>query len=99
MVKRFVAYILFGSAAVETVTLPLTLVQFLPRWEQLGMPSNARRIAFMSTLITTLTIAFILFCIGLYILIKSRKDIDRMKEGKNEIEDRRAGEQESIPSE
>ncbi|MHA1915882.1 MAG: hypothetical protein ACW986_18020 [Promethearchaeota archaeon] len=97
MVKRFVAYILFGSAAVESLTLPLLLVQFRSLWEQTGMPPNVRKMAVMSLLITTLTIALILFCIGLYILIKSRKSSETMKESKKEIEDKKAKEQESTP--
>ena len=99
MVKRFVAYILFGVAGLESVTLPLTLVRLLPLYGQTGMPSNVVRMAIMSTIIVTLTIALIIFCVGVYILIKTRKNIDTIKKSKTQIEDRSAGEQESIPLE
>jgi len=74
MVKRFVAYILFGLAAMNTATLPLTLVGFRPLYTQLGMPPNVIKMAFMTITITTLTIGLIVFCVGLYILIKTRKE-------------------------
>lgn len=72
MAKRFVAYILFGLVAINTFTLPLILVGFRPLYERIGMPPNVRKIAYISIIISTLTIGLIVFCVGLYILIKSR---------------------------
>ena len=77
MAKRFVAYILFGLVAMNTLTLPLILVGFRPLWESIGMPPNVVKIASVSVIVSTLTIGLIVFCVGLYILIKSRKEPNR----------------------
>lgn len=79
MAKRFVAYILFGLVAINTLTLPLILVGFRPLYERIGMPPNVRKIAYISIIISTLTIGLIIFCVGLYILIKSRKESNNIE--------------------
>ena len=79
MAKKFVAYILFGLVAMNTLTLPLILVGFRPLWESIGMPPNVIKIASVSVIVLTLTIGLIVFCVGLYILIKSRKESNNIE--------------------
>ena len=76
MVKRFVAYILFGLAAMDTVALPLTILGFRPLYELPGVPPNFIRMAFMFVIISVLVIDLILICVGIIILIKSKKKIE-----------------------
>lgn len=74
MAKRFVAYILFGLAAINALTLPIIIIAFRPLYELSTAPPNVIFMANMSVIIITLVICLIVFCVGLYILIKSRKE-------------------------
>ncbi len=74
MVKRFVAYILFGIAALNILTIPIVMISFKPLFELSSAPPNVIKVAQMSVAITTLIIGLIIFCVGIIILIKSEKD-------------------------
>jgi uncharacterized membrane protein len=74
VVKRFIAYILFGVAAVNIITASFTTLIFLPLYERLGIPLTATRMALISTDIISIVIGIVLIIIGIVILIKSRKE-------------------------
>jgi len=74
MRKRNIAFILFGVAAMNIITLPIILFAYRPLYERLGMPLYAMNIAFRSITITTLIIGSILFCAGIIVFFKFRKE-------------------------
>jgi len=73
MVKRFVAYILFAVAAINILTIPIIIIGFRPLYELTSAPPNVIDMAEMIVAISTLTIGLIIFCVGIIVLIKSRK--------------------------
>ncbi|MGB5912562.1 MAG: hypothetical protein WBH31_15325 [Promethearchaeia archaeon] len=74
MVKRFVAYILFAVAAINILTIPIIIIGFRPLYERYtSAPPNVIDMVEMVVAISTLTIALIIFCVGIIVLIKSRK--------------------------
>jgi len=74
MKKKNIAFILFGIAGMNMLTLPIILLIYGPLYERVGITSNLKDIIFAAISITTLTIGSIFILAGVIIYIKFRKE-------------------------
>ena len=73
MKKKNIAFILFGVAGMNMVTLPILLLIYGPIYERAGIPSNLKDMIFMAMIITTLTIGSIMIIAGIIVYFKFRR--------------------------
>ena len=74
MKKKNIAFILFGVAGINMLTLPIILLIYGPLYERVGIISNLKDIIFAAISITTLTIGSIIILAGVIVYIKFRKE-------------------------
>ena len=74
MKKKNIAFILWGLAASNLISIPITLMVLPPLWERIEMPLTARRISITISLVVGLIASIGLFIAGLIVYMKFRKE-------------------------
>jgi hypothetical protein len=74
MKKKNIAFILFGVAGLNMVTLPILLLIYGQIYERAGIPSNLTNIIFLTMTVITLTIGSIMILAGIIVYFKFRRE-------------------------
>ncbi|MFX0030450.1 MAG: hypothetical protein ACFE8B_14655 [Candidatus Hermodarchaeota archaeon] len=74
MKKKNIAFILFGVAAINLLSIPISLMIFPTLYERMDMPSSAIRMGITSILTSSIIAITALFIAGLIVYIKFRNE-------------------------
>jgi hypothetical protein len=74
MKKKNIAFILWGVAASNFISIPVTLVLMPRLYERMGMPTTAARIGITTLVVVGLIVIIGLFCAGLIVYLKFRNE-------------------------
>ncbi|MFX0136327.1 MAG: hypothetical protein ACFFDN_21985 [Candidatus Hodarchaeota archaeon] len=73
MRKRNIGFILFAVAGVDVILAIISLTILAPFYRMTGVPENQARITISILFISNIIVAIALFCAGVIVLIKFRK--------------------------
>lgn len=74
MKKKNIAFIMFGLAASNILTIPIFFPIFQQLWIRLEMPYTAMRISLAAIVVAGIIAGIFFICLGIIIYLKFRKD-------------------------
>lgn len=74
MKKKNITFILFGVAAINLLSILVTLLVFPRLYENMGMPQTTARFGITTSVVVGVIAALGLFCAGIIVYIKFRNE-------------------------